>query len=115
MFGSGSRAPIAIMVLVCDPAHRGECQIHYRDIGDYLSREQKLQMVRDTRSIAGISDWQTIVPDEHNDWLDQRDPAYQTYMPLAIRSQKLQTYVSAIFALLSPGIVTARDPVDIQL
>ena len=34
------------MVLVRDPAHQGECRIHYRDIGDYLSREQKLQIVQ---------------------------------------------------------------------
>ena len=33
--GQGSRTPVAIMLLVRDPAHRGECQIHYKDIGDY--------------------------------------------------------------------------------
>ena len=42
----GTRTPVAIMVLVRDPAHRGECQIHYKDIGDYLSREEKLRIVR---------------------------------------------------------------------
>ena len=109
IFGSGSRTPVAIMVLVCDPAYQGACQIHYKDIGDYLSREKKLQVVKDFGSIAGISDWQRILPDEHHDWLDQRDPAYQRFIPLGIKKQKLQADVSAIFSLLSLGLVTARD------
>ena len=111
IFGSGSRLPVAIMALVRDPAHQGECQIHYKDIGDYLSREKKLRIVEESGSIAGISDaWQRIAPDEHHDWLEQRDPAYQRFMPLAIKSQKFQADVPAAFSLLSLGIVTARDP-----
>ena len=82
IFGSGSRTPVALMVLVRDPAHRGKCQIHYKDIGDYLSREEKLRIIRESGSIAGISDWQRITPDEHHDWLEQRDPMYQGFMPL---------------------------------
>ena len=59
-FGPSSRATVAILVLVRDPAHQGGCQIHYKDIGDYLSREDKLQRVREFRSIAGIAEWQDI-------------------------------------------------------
>ena len=70
----GTRTPVAIMVLVRDPAHKGECQIHYKDIGDYLSRKEKLQIIKESGSIAGIMDWSMIKPDEHYDWLDQRDP-----------------------------------------
>ena len=82
VFGQGTRTPVAIMVLVRDPAHKGKCRIHYKDIGDYLSREEKLQIIRERGSIAGISDWQRITPDEHHDWLEQRDPMYQGFMPL---------------------------------
>ena len=48
VFGQGSRAPVAITILVRNPnaAHDG-CRILYRDIGDYLSREEKLSAVRD--------------------------------------------------------------------
>ena len=99
VFGSGSRTPVAILVLVRDPAHRGECQIHFNDVGDYLSREEKLRIVRERCSIAGISDWHRIVPDEYHDWLEQRNPAYQRFMPLAIKNQKLQTNASAAFDL----------------
>ena len=109
VFGQNTKTPVAIMVLVRDPAHQGECQIHYKDIGDYLSREEKLRIIDESGSIAGISDWQRIAPDEHHDWLDQRDPAYQRFMPLAIKSQKLLPDSPTAFSLLSLGIVTARD------
>ena len=43
IFGQGSRAPVAITILVRNPnaSHEG-CRILYRDIGDYLKREEKL-------------------------------------------------------------------------
>ena len=40
IFGSGSRTPIAITLLVKDGSDNHE--IYYHDIGDYLSREEKL-------------------------------------------------------------------------
>ena len=110
VFGQSTKTPVATMVLVRDPAHQGECQIHYKDIGDYLSREEKLRIIRESGSFVGISDWQRIEPDDHYDWLNQRDPEYQRFMPLAIKSQKLKPDVSASFSLLSLGISTNRDP-----
>ena len=61
----GSRAPVAIAILVKKPKyglHDG-CRIHYRDIGDYLTREQKLETLKDAGAISGIREWQTITPD----------------------------------------------------
>ncbi len=48
VFGQGSRAPVAITILVRNPdaGHEG-CQILYRDVGDYLNRDDKLAMLRD--------------------------------------------------------------------
>ena len=111
VFGSGSRTPVAIMVLVRDPAHQGACQIHYKDIGDYLSREQKLQEIRDFGSIEGVSDWQAIQPDGHDDWLDQRDEAYQAFMPLVSKEAKsLKVSEPRVAArLYSRGVATSRD------
>ena len=111
IFGSGSRTPVALMVLVRDAAHRGECQIHYKDIGDHLSREEKLRIIRESGSIAGISDWQRITPDEHHDWLEQRDPLYQRFMPLVEKKgesdKALKPRVAA--RLYSRGVATSRD------
>ena len=84
-------------------------QIHYRDIGDYLSREEKLHLVRESGSVAGVSDWQRIVPDGNHDWLDQRDPDYQRLMPLASREQRGQGHAQTALSLYSLGIATGRD------
>ena len=103
--------PIAVTVLVRKAGYEGPARIHYVDIGDYLSRDQKLQKVQEFSSIAGIADWQDIHPDEHHDWLDQRDEAYQSFMPLGskeAKSQKIQEpHVAA--RLHSRGVATSRD------
>ena len=111
VFGSGSRTPVAVMVLVRDPAHQGERRIHYKDIGDYLSREEKLEIVGERGSIAGIPDWQTIVPDEHHDWLDQRDPAYRNFIPLGSKEAKRKNSSDPGIAVrfYSRGICTNGD------
>ena len=109
VFGSGSRTPVAIMVLVRDPSHRGACEIRYKDIGDYLTRAEKLETVRGFESIGGITDWQMLQPDAHHDWLGQRDPSFQVFLPLAMRETKGQVGTEALCSLFSLGIATARD------
>ncbi len=76
IFGSGSRAPIAISILVKDGSDAHE--LYYHDIGDYLSRKEKLQILENSSYIDGL-DWQKITPDENQDWINQRDPNYQKY------------------------------------
>ena len=109
-FGQGSRAPVAITVLVRNPnaAHEG-CRILYRDIGDYLNREEKLAILREAGSIAGIDDWQEIAPDRHHDWIGQRDEAFQTLYPLGSKAAKAGQSDEAIFELYSYGYLTSRD------
>lgn len=43
IFGGGSRAPIVIAVLVKNPDAKQNGQIYFHDIGDYLSREEKIR------------------------------------------------------------------------
>ena len=110
VFGSGSRAPVAITILVKNPnaTHDG-CKIHYRDIGDYLTREQKLEALTEAVSIKGISDWQTITPDEHNDWVGQRSEAFDEFYPLGSEDAKAGRADDAIFRLYLRGLETTRD------
>lgn len=100
IFGSGSRAPIAITILVKDGSKDHE--LLYHDIGDYLSREQKLKIIDQTELINGI-DWQTIQPDKNNDWINQRDPNYQKYTELASKDGE------HIFNSNAMGLKTNRD------
>ena len=113
VFGEGSRAPIALSVLVKDPMHKGPARIHYRDVGDYLTREQKLMQVQKFGSIDGITNqdgWTTLRPDVHHDWFEQRDPSYAVLMPLAIKNERGQTDPPSAFSLFSMGVKTNRDP-----
>jgi len=108
IFGSGSRAPIAISFLVKNPEKKEHGNIHIHDIGDYLSREEKLSIIADFKSIKGITDvegWEQIIPDEHGDWLNQRDNSFNEFIVLGDKkgdSLKL-------FENFSLGITTARD------
>lgn len=55
VFGGGSRATVAITLLVKDPAQDGPATVHYTDIGDYLTREQKLAAIADTASTGALN------------------------------------------------------------
>ena len=101
IFGSGSRTPVAITLLIKHPKQDGPCQLHYHDIGDYLTREDKLRIVSEFGSIDGI-EWQTITPNEEGDWIDQRDPLYETFV--AFNDDK-----EGIFRGRSNGVQTNRD------
>ena len=110
IFGSGSRTPIAITFLVKNPAKKGQkAVIHYHDIGDYLTREQKLKMVKDFRSISSRKlDWQTIKPNEKADWINQRDGVFDSLIPLA-PEKKFSLNTQSVFNTYSVGISTGRD------
>ena len=110
VFGQGSRAPVAVTILVRNPdAEHDGCRILYHDIGDYLTREKKLDMVREAGSIAGIEDWQTITPDRHHDWIGQRDEAFQKLYPVGSKAAKAGQTDAAVFRLFSNGYKTGRD------
>jgi len=109
IFGSGSRAPIAISILVKNPQSEDHGKIHYHDIGDYLSREQKLEIVSGFSSIVGITQqraWQTIEPDEFGDWLGQRDPNFDTYIGMGDKKNKAAL---TIFDSYSSGLQARGD------
>ena len=99
IFGSGSRTPVAISILVKDGSDNHE--LHYYDIGDYLSQKEKLAIISGFADVSQL-DWQEIIPDENNDWLNQRDPNYQKYAKLAGESR-------AIFTNSAVGVSTNRD------
>ena len=108
IFGSGSRAPIAITVLVKNPDAAEHGRIHFHDIGEYLDQKRKLTIVRSFASIGGISradGWTIIQPDEHNDWLSQRDTRYQNYI---LTSDK-KTSEPTLFSMHTRGVQTTRD------
>ena len=104
VFGQNSRTPVAITFLVkTAQAKNKKTKIHYHDIGDYLSREEKLTKISDYSSISNIK-WQSITPDKHGDWLDQRDENYEKLPVLGDKKRG-----GGIFELHSSGVKTNRD------
>lgn len=108
IFGSGSRAPIAITLMVKNPEAKEHGKIHWHDIGDYLSQNEKLERITNFKSVAGITasnGWQQITPDEHGDWVKQRDGSFSDYIVLG---DKKSDGVK-LFSNFSQAVLTARD------
>lgn len=104
IFDSGSRATIAITMLVRNPNSKERGVIHYKDIGDYLSREEKLGMLK--QAVDEDPEWTILTPDEHGDWLDKRDDSYQDFIPLGLGKYKKPL---GLFSTYSGGLKTQRD------
>ena len=106
IFGSGSRAAIVITMLIKNPNSEERGVIHYHDIGDYLTREEKLAIIKDAAQDDAF-EWDRIVPDRHGDWLNQRDDSWYDFAPLGIEKGKEP---HGIFINWSSGVKTNRDP-----
>lgn len=105
IFGVGSRTPVAITIMVKDPAHAGPCQMHYHDIGDYLSSDDKLARVDEFASLENVP-WRRLRPNAEGDWINMRDPAFDAFIPLG---DKDKAEANAIFDMYSLGVTTNRD------
>lgn len=107
IFGVGSRAPVAISLLVKNPFAKQKGQIFFYDIGDYLDITRKLGKIKKLKSIAGLKDkWQKIVPDSYHDWLNQRDGCFRNFPAMGDKKNKQRL---TIFKLYSSGVVSGRD------
>jgi predicted helicase len=108
IFGSGSRAPIAISVLVKNPNAKSHGQIFFCDVGDYLTREEKLTKISSFASLTGMAAagaWVTISPNKHGDWIGQRDENFGRYIVMGDKKGN----EASIFSLHSRGLETRRD------
>ena len=102
VFDSGSRTPVSITLLVKKP-HEGKAIIHYHDIGDYLSREQKLDIIHKAKSIAMLS-MDILHPNEHGDWINLRNDNFSSYLPIEPSDDD-----ASFFIKKTSGVKTNRD------
>ena len=103
VFGSGSRNTVAITIGIKNSARPG-FRIHYRDIGDYLSSEVKLNIVNSS-SIQNLV-WSAIEPNQHGDWLSQRGEDFSSW---PVIGSKKGAESPQFFEDFSRGLSTARD------
>lgn len=112
IFQVGSRSTIAITMLVKQPnCSKDRATIHYHDIGDYLSREDKLGLLTKFSNYSNIEsgiEWTNIIPNEHGDWLNQRSDGFENYVPLRSK-KKFDENTKSYFVTDSSGVATHRD------
>tara|TARA_R110002050_G_scaffold253647_1_gene391867 strand:+ start:10493 stop:15379 length:4887 start_codon:yes stop_codon:yes gene_type:complete len=109
IFGSGSRTPISIVLLVKKPQIISKnATIHYHDIGDYLSREEKLNVIQKFRSVSNEQlKWKILKPNEYGDWLSQRNEFFSSLVALGDKkSEKNTSFFSDRFSF---GVLSSRD------
>ena len=110
VFGSGSRAGVAVILLVKrpHPVPPSGAALHYYDIGDYLPREQKLETLG--KAQFDDVDWVDITPNKHGDWINQRSDEYLDLRPVAvIQSENAIPSLTPLFEQSSLGVITSRD------
>lgn len=90
---------VSICLLVKDGSDKHE--LKYYDIGDYLTRKEKLGQVTDLKSVSNV-DWSIIIPDKNNDWINQRDENYSVFVSIDPEEH-------GIFKMKSLGVSTNRD------
>ena len=105
VFGMGTRTPVAITLLVKNPEASRSGQVFYHDIGDDLSREEKLDRITEWVSMDNLP-WQTLIPDASHDWINQRDRAFEAFIPLG---DKKNSNEDTLFNNYSRGVATGRD------
>ena len=107
VFGEGSRTPISVTILVRKPNQSGKAKIMYHDIGDYLSREDKLKVISDFHDVSKLP-LKKITPNEHGDWISQRNEKFNTWIPIGEKHDK--TITNTFFSQnYSRGLASARD------
>lgn len=109
IFGSGSRTPISITLLVKNPDVKSEkAKINYHDIGDYLDRDQKLKIIKSYKTFANPKFLSQILePNEHGDWISLRNNSFNNF--IAIGDKKGKAKSEYFTPMYSNGIKTQRD------
>ena len=86
-----------------------KAEIYYKDIGDYLSREEKLKIVDENRSILNPAlKMVKVKPNEHGDWINKRNSKFDEFIPLESET-KYDVQAHSFFICLSGSIVSSRD------
>jgi len=109
IFGQGSMTGIAISVLVKNPEATEHGKIHFLDIGQDLSLEEKKAVLRGFGSILSepaLARMEQITPNAKHDWIDQGDPEFEQHLLIG---QGTKTSEQTVFKLASLGLNTNRD------
>lgn len=99
---------VAITILVKKPNKNPDEKaiIYYHDIGDYLKRTEKLEILKHFKDINNSKiDWKILKPNEHNDWLNQRSDIFSSFIPIGDKDRQQNSF----FTVYSGGLKSNRD------
>lgn len=104
VFGAGSRSTVAMLVAVKNPSRSGACEILHRDVGDYLSRDEKLAVI--DQGTLGTIEWTRICPNQAGDWISQRNESFAEYPAIGDKHDRQAQTIVRSYSL---GLGTNRD------
>lgn len=101
---------VAVTLLVKNPfKNTKKAKIHYHDVGDYLSRDEKLNIVSALKSLDNSSlNNNVIIPNDEGDWINQRNDIFGTFFPIA-PEKKFDLSTTSFFNTYAIGVATNRD------
>jgi predicted helicase len=110
VFGAGCMNGISIALFLKKEETTQPCEIQYYDVGSNLSAKEKLEIIQEFGSILHstiVEGSQRIEPNEHFDWIQQRDLSFSSH---PILGDKRDQTSHLIFENYSLGVNTNRDP-----
>ena len=111
VFGEGTKTLVSITILVKKPNYADKAKIYYHDIGDYLTREEKLEIIKRFGSILNPEMvLSSITPNEAYDWVNKRSSCFHKLIPVASK-YKYQADTQSVFRIKSRGLETSRDSI----
>ena len=84
-----------------------KAKIHYYDIGDYLSREDKLRIIKQFGSVERIP-WTILQPNEYGDWINHRNEMFKLFISIA-SEKKFAKGQKSFFSVNGPAVASGRD------
>lgn len=110
VFGSGCGTKVCIILLVKNPNKQNDNFIHYKRINNNLKTQNKLNEIKNYKSLFNIKDYQKIIPNKHHNWINQGDDKFEKFLPIAKKKIKDNILELSIFDdKYSVGISTSKD------
>jgi predicted helicase len=99
---------VAILILVKkDDKKLRKCEINYYRLPNCESKEEKLELLRSKR--FDDLPFDKIIPDKNNNWINQTENDFDSFLPVCDKQVKSGKSQNAIFSLFSNGVSTNRD------
>src|SRR5699024_5062746 len=94
---------VTIILLIKDKKNNSNGNIHYHDIGNSLTKDEKLNRLSQFKSIGNVP-FEQITPNAKSDWINQRNTNYDDLIKLGDKRSH-----DALFNDYTGGIKTGRD------